>query len=443
MRWESDPADSRAGGPLLRGAAGVLAANLAGAALAFGAQVILARWLGTSQYGVYIYALTWVSLLGIVALRGTDTATLHFVATYAGQGLPRQLATFLRFARRRALASSLMVASALALVVAALGLRLSPEATTAFWIAALLLIPNTALQVRISALQALGSPGLAQALQGIARPVALLALTAAILQIQGQPIQATAVLLGNGAACLLVLAIAAGRLSRAVRAVRPIVGGAAAPPPAEPRQWKAVSASMLGIAVCQALISQADLLLLGVLVGTEQAGIYAAAARMASLVAFGVVSVDAVLAPRIADLHARGRHAELQTTITLAARATFAWAACSGAILIVLARPILAVFGSDFAAAAPILVLLTVPQLVIAANGPVGFLLSMTGHQREALFVAAGGAALTIVLSLVLIHGFGAWGAAFATLLATGGRGAALSILVRRRLGIRASAFGW
>src|SRR5246127_4478070 len=34
------------------------------AALAYLSQILLARWMGTSDYGVYVYVWTWVLLLG-------------------------------------------------------------------------------------------------------------------------------------------------------------------------------------------------------------------------------------------------------------------------------------------------------------------------------------------------------------------------------------------
>ena len=34
------------------------------AGLAYFSQVLLARWMGSSEYGVYVYAWTWVLLLG-------------------------------------------------------------------------------------------------------------------------------------------------------------------------------------------------------------------------------------------------------------------------------------------------------------------------------------------------------------------------------------------
>ncbi len=38
--------------------------RVASAALAFGSQVLLARWMGSFEFGIYVYVWTWVLLLG-------------------------------------------------------------------------------------------------------------------------------------------------------------------------------------------------------------------------------------------------------------------------------------------------------------------------------------------------------------------------------------------
>lgn len=34
------------------------------AGMAYGSQILLARWMGTSDYGIYVYVWTWVLLVG-------------------------------------------------------------------------------------------------------------------------------------------------------------------------------------------------------------------------------------------------------------------------------------------------------------------------------------------------------------------------------------------
>ncbi len=439
-----EPAPQAAQRNVLWRATSVLVANGSGAVLTLIAQVVLARWLGVAAYGLYVYALAWVALLGLLAIRGADGATLRFVATYAGQGLSHVLARFMRFSSRRALTGSLAVGTLAALTASALGERLAAGGTIALGCAALLLIPNVALQVNASELVALGRPALANILQGVARPILLLAVLAAWQKFSSAPVAASQALLANALACLAVLAFAANRARHAVRGVRAEVRDVNPDRSNDDTEhWRAVSGAMFGMALGQTIISQADMLLLGALGGTTAAGVYGVAARLASLVSMGVVSVESILAPQIADLYARQRFAELQAAVTHAARLTLWWSALTIAVLAVVARPLLALFGPEFVEAAPLLLPLAGAQLVIAASGSVGFLLSMTGHQRDALRAVNGCAALTVILNVALIPSLGAWGAAIGMLVATAARSLALTYLVRNRLRIRPSALGW
>jgi O-antigen/teichoic acid export membrane protein len=48
--------------------------RVAGAMLAFGSQVLFARWMGTFEFGIYVYVWTWVMLLGQAIDLGLGTA---------------------------------------------------------------------------------------------------------------------------------------------------------------------------------------------------------------------------------------------------------------------------------------------------------------------------------------------------------------------------------
>jgi O-antigen/teichoic acid export membrane protein len=66
----------------------------------------------------------------------------------------------------------------------------------------------------------------------------------------------------------------------------------------------------------------------------------------------------------------------------------------------------------------------------------------MTGNQREATTTLVACALLAVVVNAILIVRFGAIGAAAGTATVLFGRSLVLSVLVRRRLGIHAAAFG-
>ena len=128
---------------------------------------------------------------------------------------------------------------------------------------------------------------------------------------------------------------------------------------------------------------------------------------------------------------------------TLAALATTALALPIAALLIVGGPRVLSLFGSEFQQGAVVLRVLTAGHCMTAAMGVVSLLLSMTGHQTTVAKTLAITALLNIALNAVLIPPYGAPGAAIATTLTVFTWSVSLALLVRRRLNINATVFGY
>ena len=82
--------------------------------------------------------------------------------------------------------------------------------------------------------------------------------------------------------------------------------------------------------------------------------------------------------------------------------------------LIVFNDSFLLLFGKDFVQGGMALIILSLGQLINAATGPVGALLTMTGQERGAAVVLGAGATLNVLLSVILVPILGLLGAAIA-----------------------------
>ncbi|MFA6139855.1 MAG: oligosaccharide flippase family protein, partial [Hyphomicrobium sp.] len=95
-----------------RDAVTVFGVRCASAALLYISQIALARWMGSYEYGIYVYVWTWVLILGGVADLGLGVATIRFVPLYREKGEPALMRGVVRGARLVALSLGTLIAAA-------------------------------------------------------------------------------------------------------------------------------------------------------------------------------------------------------------------------------------------------------------------------------------------------------------------------------------------
>src|SRR6266699_3382260 len=375
---------------VFKGAAWSIGGMASGAVASFVVQVILARALEATSYGVYSYLLAWVSVAVLIGKLEFDTAALRFIATYDGQRQDGLLRRFWQYGWR--VVSRTATGVALVAGVGAWLLRQLLLRPVLFGVGILLVEAVLGLQ--------LGAGG-------------AVALNAA----------ATAVALGVS---LFLLRHAAPK------------SALAAPPAFEAATWRRVARSFLVMSGAQLVLStQSDILVVGTLLSPSDAGLYSAASQLAGLTMLGAQAVIFVVLPMVSDLHARGRQAELQLLVVRTVQGCAAITIPVVVLLLAGGRVVLHAYGPVFRDAYPILAVLTIGQLMGATMGIIsGFLLTMTGHERAASRMVVGTALLNLALTFVLTPAFGAVGAAVATVVAGFTRVALLAAYARRRVGV-------
>lgn len=185
------------------------------------------------------------------------------------------------------------------------------------------------------------------------------------------------------------------------------------------------------------LLAGADLWALGFFRASDEVGMYGAAARLAVLVGVPLLVCNAVVAPIAAELHARGRSADLEQAARSSATVSVIAAGAASLGFWVFGAPLLGLLlGEPYRAAAPLLAILTLGQLVRVALGPAAIVLTMTAHQRAVMLVGIAVSLLTLVALAVLAPRFGGLGVAWTITGSIIVHSLILAVLVRRRLGI-------
>lgn len=405
---------SRSGGlyaRLIRGGLGSFGIQALTIFVALALSIVLARALGAKGYGTYAYAYAVMGLLIVVAEAGVPTLLMREVAAAHGQQRWGLLRGALTRAWQFVLLASASVSVVGLLVIWVMADRLS--ATQFFTTELMLLVlPLVALTKAIAgAMRGIHRVVVGQALEMLLRPLlvlvagGLLFLLAPALR---QPQYAMAAQLGAAAVVFLV----SGRLlSRYLPA-------ASRREPAEyhSRRWLKSALPFTLIGGAAIINNQADIMMLGFFRNAADVGTYRVAAQGATLAAFGLRAVSAVVAPHLAQLYARKEMEKLQRMVTVGARvALFAALPVAFAFVFAGGSIVSWVFGAEFAASQLPLSILAVGQLIVAPLGLSGPLVSMSGFENvvfKAIWLSALG---NILLNLFLIPVFGVAGAAAST----------------------------
>jgi O-antigen/teichoic acid export membrane protein len=399
-------------------------------------QLVLARAMGVEQYGVYAYTFTWIVVLALPAKLGFDTGSVRFVALYAAQGDRPRLKGFLKASGAYVAVSAVLLALAATWASHGIGAGLLERGAAPAFAVAVLLLPLYALQLtRSGAAQGFRQVWLSQTAE-LVRLMMTAALVAAAAWVFRRRVDAPAALLLQGAAIALALGTLWIGLWVKVRAhwrgVTPLVRNA---------EWFKVSVPLMLVSATHLIMKRTDVLMLGAMVSPAVAGAYQVASRFADLMVFGLAAANTFAAPMMSELHALGRMTDLRRVARLTARVGAVTTLIALVVLVASAGLLLRLFGPGFDVARPALIILAGAQLVNALAGSVGILMSMTGHQNAVSVVLAFAAALNVGLNFVLIPRYGLVGAAVATGLATVAWNVTLAVMVRRRLGIRSTAF--
>jgi O-antigen/teichoic acid export membrane protein len=424
---------------LAQGSIWSIAINVGGALTAFGVQLLLTRSLGHVEFGRYAYALAWMNAAVLIAKLELDTTALRFVGSYTGTKEWSLLRGFLARSNQIVRAASLAVALVGAAVVWVLTGGGATSTATSFW-AASALLPVTAInQFKASCLQGFKRVRAAQAPILVLRPLLFgIGLAVATYGFGVKLVAAEAIAL-NILAALPPLLLTAKFLHDVVAAEVPPVHAAY-----ETKRWLHTALELLLISFAQLILgTQADVLVVGTLLGTTEAGLYSVASQLAWLISFGVTAIVFVAVPMVSDFHATGRRSDLQHLVTLVQKASVIVSLPVVALLVLEGKIVLGWFGATFVAAYPVLVVLSVATFIASVIGILaGFLLTLTGHQRQAAVIIVGSAVLNLALSLTLTRVFGSVGTAAATTTTTLLRSGVLAVYVWKLLRVRMVPIG-
>lgn len=414
----------------------IFAIRIISAALAYLAQILLARWMGSSDYGIYVYVWIWVLLLGSLLDFGIAVSAQKIIPEYRARGDIARLRGFLSGGRWLTLATSSIAALLLAGIVKLLSPWLDPASIAPLYIGCLTLPAFVVANTQDGIARSYDWMRLGLMPQFVIRQILIIGFTAGAV-VLGLRLGATAAMLASAAAVWVAMIGQMIALNR--RLASEVQAG---PKRFEPRSWLATSLPILLVESFYLLLTYTDVLMLQQFRPSEEVGIYFAVVKTLALVSFIHYAMSATTAHRFTEYHAAGDHKRLAAYVAYSIKWTFWPSLAATVVLLAMGKPLLWLFGPQFVDGYGMMFVAAIGLVVRAAIGPVERLLNMVGHQNICALAYALSFALNFGLCAALIPRFGGYGAAAATSTALTFETVLLFWIVRRRLGLHVLAFG-
>jgi O-antigen/teichoic acid export membrane protein len=406
------------------------------AALAYVSQILLARWMGGSDYGVYVYVWTWVLLLGSMMDFGIAASAQKIIPEYRTSGEHALLRGFLSGSRWMTFAVSTLVSALLALIVKLVSPWIEANTVLPLYIGCITLPAFVVANTQDGIARSHDWMRLGLMPQFIVRQTLIIGITAGALAL-GFHLGAGAAMIASAAAVWIAMLAQMVALNR--RLGDHIESG---PKAYNFRGWLAISLPILLVESFYLLLSYTDVLVLQQFRPSDEVGVYFAVVKTLALVSFIHYAMSATTAHRFSEYHALGEKERLSAYVAHAIKWTFWPSLVATMLLLALGKPLLWLFGPQFVSGYDIMFVAAIGLVVRSAIGPVERLLNMLGHQHVCALAYALAFVMNLVLCLALVPRFGGHGAAAATSIALSFETVLLFWIVRRRLGLHVLAFG-
>jgi len=370
--------------------------------------IILAKTLGAELFGTFLLGLTVISLAGIISRLGFDSGVVRYIAVYSGTGDKQRVKGVIALSIISSVIVSVLVAAVLFVTAEYLSVRIfrKPQLEGIIKLLSISLPFLSAAIVALACTQ--GFHVMKYIVYGrnlllpLSNIVLVVLLSLAGLGLMGVGIAhvASALLACACSICFVLKASPHMTNTKTCWESGPLLR---------------FSVPLLLVSFLNFLIIWTDTLMLGYFRTSPEVGVYSAAMRTALLIGIVLASLNAVFAPMVSQMYHTKKFRELEDIFKTVTMWAFTVSFPIFLLMVLLSKEIMGIFGQAFVVGCIPFVILGFAQVVNAAAGPVGVIITMSGRQDIMMIDTLGVCLLNILLNWLLIPAHGMTGAAVAS----------------------------
>ncbi|KHA50143.1 flippase [Sulfitobacter geojensis] len=404
--------DDLAGAAIMRLLSGVGVIKLANVGFGFGVSVLLANALGPRGVGIYTFAISVVSIAGVLSLFGMPRLLIRETAWYASEQKWKEVHSLWTWSVKTTFILSI---TAMGIIYFALWSFGNVAAERIFiMVIATMIVPLSAAHALVSG----ALRGLHHVAYGLFPDLVLRQAILIILLLLATSFYTLTGVIAVGlyaVSSLFALVVAVWILwNKTPTSIRQEKTNFYDP------NWFQTLLSFALIAGILQINNYADIILIGIFRTDEEVGIYRIAQQLSLLSVIGLQIVGTSFSPRYARLWKEGSFVQLKRLVVIGACVSLVLALIPMVVLALAGNLLIPiVFGEQFSESYFPMLVLFIGTAGFAAVGPANVVLNMIGQQSLNAKLTAVSATANIVLNIVLIPKFGIIGAASATATAS------------------------
>ena len=346
-----------------------------GLGLAFLLNIVIARVLGASGSGAVFLGITVIALGGMLGKFGLDNVIIKSLGGAQNNVWLAKAAGYFKASARLSIVASMSIVMAAWIVFYFWGQMVFLDDAVPLVMTIMIagVVPYSVLWLIGAVMRASHKPGSAAFIESVVVPASAVLMILAVKQ-------------GGVASSESVAAIYVAALFLSMVVGMTMIRGVVMPYDQGdcPKAGELVrqGAGMAFIAVLGYLAVWLPSLFVGAMSRSDEIAVYNVGHRTALLLAFVLVVLNSIVAPRIAAMYKEGRLYEISA---LMRRSSLFMAVAGFPVFIafvVFPEVVLSVFGSEFSSSsADVLRIVSIGQYVNIITGPVGYLFLMSGHE--------------------------------------------------------------